>query len=152
MKIVYIDMDGVLADFNKSHTQKLIDEPRIQFPQCQYGFFRNLEVIEHSVNVCKLLLSCPVFDPYILTAPSKDNPFCYTEKRVWVEENMGREWVDRLIISPHKHLNIGDFLIDDRDKGNGQDKFKGKLIHFGSSEFPDWFKVEEFFFDNLEVF
>ena len=43
----------------------------------------------------------------------------------------------RLILSHHKELNHGDYLIDDRLK-NGADKFQGELIHFGSDKFPDW--------------
>jgi len=36
----------------------------------------------------------------------------------------------------HKIL-IGDILIDDHAKGKGQDKFKGKLILFGSLKYPN---------------
>jgi hypothetical protein len=39
--------------------------------------------------------------------------------------------------SEHKHLNTGDYLIDDRTK-NGADRFGGELILFGSERFPDW--------------
>jgi len=40
----------------------------------------------------------------------------------------------RLILSHHKHLNRGDFLVDDRPEHNGVDKFAdhgGEVIHFG---------------------
>ncbi|SLB96115.1 Uncharacterised protein [Mycobacteroides abscessus subsp. abscessus] len=43
----------------------------------------------------------------------------------------------RLILSHHKHLNRGDYLVDDRG-ANGADRFEGEWIKFGSTEFPDW--------------
>ena len=53
--------------------------------------------------------------------------------------------VKQLIISPHKGLNKGHYLIDDRSNGQGQDEFEGLLIQFGSEAFPDWQTVREFF-------
>ena len=44
----------------------------------------------------------------------------------------------------HKHFNIGDYLIDDRDAHNGSDKFTGEFIHFGSEKFPDWDSVVKY--------
>ena len=49
----------------------------------------------------------------------------------------------RLILSHHKHLNRGDYLIDDREK-NGAKEFTGKLILFGGEKFPDWKSVVEY--------
>ena len=43
----------------------------------------------------------------------------------------------RLILSHHKNLNRGNFLVDDREK-NGADRFEGELVRFGSEEFTDW--------------
>jgi 5'(3')-deoxyribonucleotidase len=58
----------------------------------------------------------------------------------WVKKHLGRVAYKRLILSHNKHLNTGDYLIDDREK-NGADKFDGELINFGSHEFPDWSAV-----------
>jgi 5'-nucleotidase len=49
----------------------------------------------------------------------------------------------RLILTHHKNLNKGGFLIDDRTK-NGADKFEGEHIHFGTEKFPDWKTVMEY--------
>ena len=38
----------------------------------------------------------------------------------------------------------GDYLIDDRMK-NGASEFQGKLIQFGSEQFPDWDAILEYF-------
>ena len=53
---------------------------------------------------------------------------------------LGKHAYKRLITSHHKHLNHGDYLIDDREK-NGADKFVGELILFGGEKFPDWKSV-----------
>ena len=53
---------------------------------------------------------------------------------------MGKSAYKRLIISQNKHLNIGDYLIDDRT-ANGVGQFRGEYIHFGSEKFPDWNRV-----------
>ena len=46
----------------------------------------------------------------------------------------------RLILCHHKHLMIGDYLIDDR-RFNGASEFQGKWIHFGNEEYPNWKSV-----------
>jgi len=60
-----------------------------------------------------------------------------SDKLVWVKKYLGTHAYKRLILSHHKELNIGDYLIDDKLK-NGADKFQGELIHFGSDKFPAW--------------
>ncbi len=139
--IVYIDMDDVLCDFSGAHKQALIDSPAIQYPQSQYGFFTGLQAIEGGVEAVQTLLESDQYNPYILTAPSIRNPLCYTEKRVWIEDKFGLDFVDRLIICAHKNLLKGDFLIDDHVSGCGQDGFEGRFLHFGSEQFPSWVEV-----------
>ena len=56
------------------------------------------------------------------------------------EKHLGCVAHKRLILSHNKHLNKGDYLVDDRDK-NGANKFDGELIRFGSDVFPDWNSV-----------
>ena len=54
-----------------------------------------------------------------------------------MKQHLGKVAYKRLILSHHKNLNSGDFLIDDRMK-NGADRFPGEHILFGSQAFPDW--------------
>jgi 5'-nucleotidase len=139
--ILYIDMDGVICDFYKAKIEALERNPDNKFPQCEYGFFTNLEPIRGAKNAVKWLMSSKKFEVYVLTAPSLPNPLCYTEKRMWIQNHFGMELVNNMIISPHKHLNKGDILIDDNLSGCGQDMFEGELIHFGSKRFPNWEEV-----------
>lgn len=147
--IIYVDMDGVLCDFQKSYKTALTLNPEQIYPQSQIGFFKNLPPIKGAVKALEYLSSQKLFDVYILSAPSIKNPHSYTEKRLWVECYFGLEMVKKLIITNYKGLNEGDYLIDDFKQGRGQESFKGKIIHFGSDDFPDWEKVLTYF-NNLK--
>ncbi|MGV8969228.1 MAG: hypothetical protein ACOH1J_02135 [Microbacteriaceae bacterium] len=56
----------------------------------------------------------------------------------WIKDQFGESEESpvykRLILSHNKHLNQGDFLVDDRPHKNGADRFHehgGEVIHFG---------------------
>jgi len=59
---------------------------------------------------------------------------------LWVKKHLGSSAYKRLILTHHKNLNSGHFLIDDRSK-NGADRFEGEHLIFGSDRFPDWHAV-----------
>jgi len=84
-----------------------------------------------------------LFDTYILSTSPWENDSAWTDKLKWVKKHLGKSAYKRLILSHHKNLNTGDFLIDDRTK-NGADKFQGEHIHFGTEKFPDWKSVVEY--------
>lgn len=144
-KIVYVDMDHVLCDYARGFEAHQARYPDLEFPQSQPGLYRRLEPIAGAIDAYHWLDMHPALSVYILTAPSIKNPHSYTEKRLWVEEHLGFACVKNLIITRHKGLNRGDFLIDDRATGQGQDLFEGLLIQFGSSEFPDWQSIRRYF-------
>lgn len=148
--IVYIDMDHTLSDYDAGFRRHQSLHPDLEFPQSVPGMFLNLEPVHGAIDAYLWLNSHPRLDVYILTAPSEMNPHSYTEKRLWVEKHLGMEVVRKLIISPNKGLNRGDFLIDDYISGRGQENFEGKILQFGSDEFPDWQAVIGFFKTFLE--
>ncbi len=53
----------------------------------------------------------------------------------WVQHYLGEAAHKRLILTHHKNLNRGEYLIDDRTK-NGAGEFSGEHIVFGSAAFP----------------
>lgn len=143
-KIIYVDMDGVIADYMSSY-KKLYDPFSNKFPQNNWGMFSNLEPIEGAINAVKKLME--YYDVWILSKPSYKNPLCYTEKRVWIEKYFDLEFCKKLILCCDKGLVKGDYLIDDCI-GDGQENFEGEHIHFGKEKFPDWEAVKQYLIPN----
>ena len=154
-KVLYIDMDGVVADFWRAIqlNQPRIDDKRY-FPTyadqekevdaiCLRNphIFRYLSPIKGAIEATKPLFK--KFDVYFLSTPMWEVAESYTDKRVWLDKYYGNLAKKRLILTNRKDLAIGDFLIDDRLK-NGSEKFQGTFIHFGTKAFPDWDAVVKF--------
>jgi 5'-nucleotidase len=131
-KIVFVDMDRVLCDYESYYFQKLKESPEIIHPQSQDNFFFNLPPILEGIEGTKILMEN--YDVYILTAPSYKNPRCYIEKRLWIEKYFGLDFCEKLIICRFKGLLKGDYLIDDRI----HEGFEGDHIHFATTKFPNW--------------
>lgn len=145
--IVYVDMDHVLCNYAAGFVRHQAKYPKRAFPQSKPGLYESLDPMPGAIDAYRWLNEHSKLAVYILTAPSIKNPHCYAEKRIWVEKHLGMAVVENLIISPHKHLNKGDYLIDDMPSGKGQDHFEGRLILFGSDEFPNWLSVTNHFKD-----
>jgi len=139
-KILYIDMDNVLVDFPSAFP---LLEPRIM--EAYQGR------LDEVPNIFSLMKPMPgavaafdeladLFDTYILSTAPWENPSAWHDKLLWVKENLGKKAHKRLILSHHKNLNQGDFLIDDRTK-NGASDFTGEHLHFGTGNFLDWTSV-----------
>jgi 5'-nucleotidase len=140
MKTLYIDMDNVLVDF-PSGIARISDELRAQYDgdlDEVPGIFSLMDPIPGAVSAFEELSS--LFDTYILSTAPWENPSAWSDKLLWVKKYLGKSAHKRLILSHHKNLNDGDFLVDDRTK-NGADRFKGQHIHFGQADFPDWVSV-----------
>lgn len=138
-QLVFVDMDDVLCDFSGEYRRMRELQPEVVYPQSIAGFFESLPPILDAVESVNELRKH--YRVIILSAPSTRNPLSYTEKRLWIEAQFGYEVTKKLILSPDKSLLKGDFLIDDRSSGKGQELFAGELIHFGSPKFSDWQKV-----------
>jgi 5'-nucleotidase len=143
-KTIYIDLDGVCADYKKQWHKKKAEDPELAWPQATYGFFMEMEQIKDAVSAVKTLNEH--YDVMFLSAPSSRNPMCLAEKNYWIRINFGPEWVDKLILCNEKQRCIGDYLIDDNATGRGQDTFEGELILFGDKKFPTWYSVLEYLF------
>ena len=77
------------------------------------------------------------YDCYILSTAPWANPSAWADKVRWVTTHLDDIFHKRLIISHHKELLRGEYLVDDRPK-NGASEFRGKWIQFGSEKFPNW--------------
>lgn len=142
-KILYVDMDNVLVDFPSAFSRvspELLTkhgDDKDEIP----GIFSLMDPIPGAIDSFNELSK--LFDTYILSTSPWENDSAWTDKLKWVKKHLGKSAYKRLILSHHKNLNTGDFLIDDRTK-NGADKFQGEHIHFGTEKFPDWKSVVEY--------
>jgi|TARA_B100000809_G_scaffold166129_1_gene163373 5'(3')-deoxyribonucleotidase len=145
-KILYIDMDNVLVDFPSGISklsQEVINEYESNLDEVP-NIFSLMEPLEGAIDSFKILSQR--YDTYILSTAPWKNSSAWSDKVKWVKKYLGESAYKRLILTHHKNLNHGDYLIDDRTK-NGAGEFKGELIQFGTDKFPDWKSVCSYLLD-----
>ena len=129
-KIIYIDMDGVISNFDKAAKEGgWTHRPDLKVN------FRNLELIPGAKDA--LLRLNQDFDIFIATTPPWSRPDVWGEKREWIGEHF--PWLKRKMVLTHrKDLLIGDILIDD-SRWRGQPDFQGDWLWFGTAQkVLDW--------------
>jgi 5'-nucleotidase len=153
-RILYIDMDGVIADFDsaiKALCPDIDNYTRIERPgrvrkicALNPGIFHGLEPIPDAIETVKELAN--TFDVFFLSTPMWGVPSSFEGKRVWIDKHFGELAERKLILTARKDLNLGDYLIDDRT-ANGAGNFKGELILFGSTGFENWARVKAYLYE-----
>ena len=129
-KIIFIDMDGVIANFAKA-----AKEGGWEHRPDKYVDYRNLEVMPGAKEA--LMRLNHDFDIFIASTPPWDRPDMWGAKREWIAEHF--PWLKRKLILTHrKDLLIGDILIDD-SRWRGQPDFQGDWLWFGTAQrVLDW--------------
>tara|TARA_Y100000748_G_scaffold263388_1_gene232383 strand:- start:1401 stop:1868 length:468 start_codon:yes stop_codon:yes gene_type:complete len=147
-KTVYIDMDNTVVDFI-SGINKLTEKEREEYKGEEDNhplIFSMMEPVPGAMDAIEKLND--KYNLYLLSTAPWGNPNAWKHKREWVGEFFGDKEGDifwkKLILSHHKNLNKGDYLIDDRPCNNGAEDFDGELIHFGSEKYPDWDSVANY--------
>jgi 5'-nucleotidase len=136
--IILVDMDGVIADFEGGFLdewkRRHPTEPAVsleqrskfyivdQYPKLRgsvrdifksRNFFLNLKPIPGSISAIRELASMGL-EVFICSSPIDDYRYCVAEKYAWVDQNLGTEWVRKLILTKDKTLIDANVLIDDR--------------------------------------
>ena len=164
-KILYVDMDNVVVNFqsgiDRLSEQVLSDhisraglnaEGQPNNLDDVPGIFGLMDPIQDAIESVTELSK--IFDLYILSTSPWDNPTAWSDKISWVRKYFGADESSpvykRLILSHHKNLNDGHFLVDDRE-ANGAKEFGlrpgSEHIHFGKGDFLGWESVVQYLKD-----
>lgn len=147
---VFIDMDNVLVDF-PSGIQWARSLPTSFMDEQLYGdswddfpnIFSHMNPVEGAVAAFEELASDPRLNVFILSTAPWNNPSAWSDKLLWVKRWLGQAAHKRLILSHHKELHRGRWLIDDRT-ANGAGDFTGELVRFGAPGFETWPQVSSY--------
>ena len=142
-KTVYVDMDNVLVDFPSSFPR--VDPKLLKKYEGDYddipGIFELMDPLPGAIE--GFIRLTQHYDTYILSTSPWHNPSAWLHKIEWVQKHLSPYAYKRLILTHHKDLNKGDYLIDDRTK-NGASNFEGEHIHFGQGPYRSWAEVLEY--------
>lgn len=141
--ILYVDMDGTIVDFKAAMDSMSAEEKALygDNPDDCPGLFSRMPEIKGAKDA--VLRLTENFDVYILSTAPWNNPSAWADKLIWIQKHFGKALEKRLIISHHKNLCHGAFLIDDRPN-HGASDFVGEWIQIRSAKFPDWDSVVEY--------
>lgn len=166
-KILYVDLDNTLVDF-QTGIDRTDPDVRARY-EGNYdeipGIFGKMDPLPGAVEAYTSLAAH--FDTYILSTAPWRNPSAWHDKVLWVQQHFGFEEdavaYKRLILSHHKNLNRGHYLVDDRPH-NGADRFEGVdsdggWIQFGGKDHDgygqpvvkcaDWAAVTAYLLDRV---
>jgi 5'-nucleotidase len=143
-KIILIDMDGVIADYEVGFLQAWrlkyptlpyisVEERALFYLHEQYPkelsdnirtilttpkFFQNLPEIKGAKEALYTMEELG-YDIFICTSPINQYENCVSEKYNWVAEHFGFDWTKKIIMTKDKTLIYGDILIDDKPLHTG---------------------------------
>lgn len=140
MNRVFIDMDGVLADFYRLRVElNIFDDTLKAIP----GAYKNLYPIPGALAAVQELTDLG-YECWVASKPAVGLAQTYADKADWVHRHL--PYMERrIILTQDKGLlgDVGDYLIDDRPHKANCDKFVGQLIHFKHQTL--WTPVMEYF-------
>lgn len=119
---LFVDLDGVLADFDTGYEQvfgyrpdKVKDDVDWQAVRRHQGFYENLPPMP---DLDALWASVAPLNPTVLTGVPKSVEEAPENKKAWVRKNLGSDVPVICCLSKEKSLHcVGDsILIDDWDK------------------------------------
>lgn len=139
MTKLFIDMDGVLADFMGAATSHP-DYENGTHELDELDIFENLFPIPQAIESVNKIIESGQYDVFVLSTAPWSNPKAWMDKRLWIEKYLPI-LKKRVILSHYKDLCCSseeDIIIDDRIV-NGVERWSGVHLHFGpDGEYPNW--------------
>lgn len=127
MNRVFVDMDGVIVDFDGYVKEKGLEASQLKLVP---GTYAELKPFPDAFEGLRMLEDLGL-EVWIATKPPTGAAHAYAEKAEWIIKNLPH-LKRRIIITHDKGLlgDEGDFLIDDRPWKANCVQFKGLLIKF----------------------
>lgn len=140
MKKIFIDMDGVIVDFDRYMKDNGMSAEAVKRGQDSY---LNMLPMEGAIDAVRALIALD-YDVWIASKPPTAVPGAYADKVAWIMHYLP-ELERKIILTSNKGLlgGEGDYLIDDRPHKAGCEDFEGTLIHF--TEDHGWNDIVAFF-------
>ena len=130
---IFIDMDGVLANFQKAAQQHKDFGTKGFRPDLTLDF-EKFEPMPDAIESVQKILDMG-HEVFIASTAPWNNPDAWGQKRNWIEKNIPA-LKRKMFLTHRKDLLMGDILIDDTTY-RGQKDFRGEFIHFGKHGM-DW--------------
>ena len=119
---LFVDMDGVLADFDRHHETVFGWHPNKADDNVDWGAVRAVKdffaEIPPMADLPQLWARIDATSPIVLTGVPQLVEEAADNKRAWVAKNLGAHIEVRCCLSgeKHQHAKPGDILIDDSDQ------------------------------------
>lgn len=140
MNRVFIDMDGVIVDFDGFVKSKGMTSEQIKHVP---GVYTEMSPMPGALEAVRKIIALG-YEVWIATKPATGIAHTYSDKAQWIF-NWLPELERRVIVTHDKGLlgDKGDYLIDDRPQTANCLKFPGTLFAF--SKHFNWRDILEFF-------
>lgn len=127
MRRIFVDMDGVIVDFDRYMREFGFTSAEVK---CLGGAYQEMEPIPGALEAVRSLIGMG-FDVWLATKPPTGVAHAYADKVSWVLRHLP-ELKRKVIITHDKGLlgNVNDFLCDDRPHKANCELFAGKLLAF----------------------
>lgn len=120
---IFVDMDGVLADFDSGYEQRFGKRPSKMDDNVDWGLVRRTEGFYRDLppmpDIYELWSYLKPLNPIILTGVPSSVAEAPANKRQWVDRMFGEDQPMITCLSKNKSLHIrqrGDVIIDDWEK------------------------------------
>lgn len=127
MNRIFLDCDGVLADFDNMMAQMNLTAEELKHTPGAFAFMNPMPGALAGVAALEAL----GYKLFILTSAPTSAPQAWGDKAQWVKTHLPR-LLSRLIITKNKGIvgDKDDFLVDDHPDWNHCEDFPGTLIKF----------------------